>query len=115
MAKLCYEGKDQNRHSECLMMAARMFEAPCKMALSDQLTERVFMDKAILTPAELLHTLEYASNCLLDMELFERVVPMSALMEWLASDIVGSKPLLLKARCLKAQAFIEIGYIHEAF
>lgn len=40
---------------------------------------------------------------------------MAALMEWVASDIVGSRPLLFKARCLKAQAFIEIGYINEAF
>jgi hypothetical protein len=49
------------------------------------------------------------------MEEFEKVIPLGTLMEWVANDIVKSKPLVLKARNLKAQAYIEIGYLNEAF
>jgi hypothetical protein len=77
LAKLCYEGKDMHKFSECIIMAADLFAAPAKLRLPHPQTAiqyaeytfkeffngtgagetPVFMDKQILQPNELLHTL----------------------------------------------------------
>lgn len=33
LAKLCYEGQDLHKHSECIIMAAELFAAPAKLSL----------------------------------------------------------------------------------
>lgn len=33
LAKLCYEGRDMHRHSECLLMSAELLAAPARLSL----------------------------------------------------------------------------------
>ena len=33
LSKLCYEGRDQYRYNECLLMAGELFAAPAKLSL----------------------------------------------------------------------------------
>ncbi len=73
------------------------------------------MDKYIITPSELLHTLGSATQALIDADLFEKALPLASLMEYIASDIARSKVLTVKARLMKAIALTEIGYINEAY
>jgi hypothetical protein len=48
------------------------------------------------------------------MSLFEKALPLAALMEHLASDVTRSQILTVKARLIRAVALAEIGYINEA-
>ena len=71
LAKLCYEGRDLHRFNECLLMASELFAAPGKLnfphpqtaiefnqyRIREFLSEQLFMDKYVVTPSELLHTL----------------------------------------------------------
>ena len=81
LAKLCYEGKDLNLFIETTSMASELFSAPAKLSLPHPQTaiefanysfreyfngsksgeNPIFMDKQILTPTELLHTLYVCS------------------------------------------------------
>ena len=69
----------------------------------------------MLTPAEMLHTLAVALQALIDSDLYDKALPLAALMEYLACDVVKSKVLTVKARVFKMQALIEIGYLSEAY
>ncbi len=73
------------------------------------------MDKYIITPSELIHTIGQTTQSLIDADLFEKAIPLATLMEYIASDITRSKVLTVKARLLKALALTEIGYINEAY
>jgi hypothetical protein len=55
------------------------------------------------------------TQALIDADLFEKALPLSSLMEYIASDISKSKILIVKARLLKALALTEVGYINEAY
>lgn len=74
----------------------------------------MFHDKQILQPSEILHTVQTVAQALIDLEQFHQVLPLSALMEYVAKNIVKSAILVTKARVFKASALIEIGYINEA-
>lgn len=76
LAKLCYEGKDLHKYTECILMASELFAAPAKLTLPHPQTPieyasyqfgelldgrvagetAVFQDKQILNPSEILHT-----------------------------------------------------------
>ena len=75
----------------------------------------MFVDKFILTPSEMIHTLGVAGQALIDCELYEKTLPVASLMEYVAFEISKSKQLVIKARILKAIALTEIGYINEAY
>ena len=51
---------------------------------------------------------------MIDEGLFEKVLPLASLMEYLACDIVRSKLLTLKARILRTNALTELGLINSA-
>jgi len=129
LAKLSYEGRDQFKYSECILMAADLFAAPAKLSFPhpqipieyctykfrEFLGEDLFSDKYVLTASDLIYTLSVAAQSLIDSDLFEKALPLLSLMEYLASDIVKSKVLTLKARILKGIALVEIGYLNEAY
>lgn len=129
LAKLCYEGMDLHKYSECILMASELFAAPAKLSLPHpqvaheytSYTFREFMgrdlftDQHVLQPSELLHTLGVSTQALIDDDLFEKALPLAALMEYLASEITRSKILTVKARLMRATALVELGYINEAF
>jgi hypothetical protein len=48
------------------------------------------------------------------MSLFEKALPLAALMEYLAADVTRSQILTVKARLMRSIALAEIGYINEA-
>jgi hypothetical protein len=73
------------------------------------------MDKYVITPSELLHTLGSTTQSLLDANLPDKALPLASLMEFIASDISRSKILTVKARILKALALTDIGYLNEAY
>jgi len=54
------------------------------------------------------------AQALIDLDVFPQVLPLCALMEYVAQKVVKSAILVTKARVLKTQALIEIGYINEA-
>ena len=127
LAKLCYEGTDLHKHSECVLMASELFAAPAKLSMPHPqvageyatYTFREFMDTGLFTdqyvlqPSELLHTLAVSSQALIDQGLFHKALPLAALMEYIAADVARSKVLAVKARLLKASALVELGYINE--
>lgn len=135
LAKLCYEGKDMHKFSECMIMAAELFAAPAKLRLPHPQTAiqyseyvfkeffngtsagetPVFVDKQILQPNELLHTLNVVASTLLDMDKFEQAIPLCALMEYISMYVTKSKVLVTKARITKAIALVETGYINEGY
>jgi len=134
LAKLCYEGKDLHKYTECVLMASELFAAPAKLTLphpqvaieyasycfSEFLDGRcageshVFQDKQVLQPSEVLHCVQTVAQALLDLEVFPQVLPLCSLMEYVAQNVVKSAILVTKARVLKANALIEIGYIDQA-
>jgi hypothetical protein len=79
------------------------------------LSDQLFMDKYILSPSDLMHSLGVAAQNLIDSDMFEKALPVASLLEYLSSDICRSKVLTAKARLLKAIALTEIGYINEAY
>ena len=62
LAKLCYEGTDLNKHSECILMAAELFAAPSKLSLPhpqvatehSTYTFREFMGRGLFTDKHVL-------------------------------------------------------------
>ena len=134
LAKLCYEGKDLHKYTECVVMASELFAAPAKLTLPHPQTsieysnysfrefldgrvageESVFQDKQILQPSEVLHCVQTTAQALIDLDVYPAVLPLCALMEYIAQKVVKSAVLVTKARALKAHALIEIGYINEA-
>ncbi len=63
----------------------------------------------------MLHTLYVACSQQIDLENYHTVLPLTALMEYLAIYVVKSNVLTLKARATKAIALIELGLINEAY
>jgi len=128
LAKLCYEGADLHKHSECLLMAAELFAAPAKLTMPhpqvaveyatysfrEFADSGLFTDQLVLQPSELLHTISVATQSLIDEQLYHKALPLAALMEYVARDVTRSKILTVKARLLKASALVELGYINEA-
>lgn len=77
LAKLCYEGRDLHKFIETSLMAAELFAAPAKLTLPHPQVAieyatynfgefldgmlpgetPLFMDKQVIQPSELLHTL----------------------------------------------------------
>ena len=118
-----------HRFNECLLMSAELFAAPSKLSfphpqtsvefsqyrIREFLNEHLFVDKYILTPSELLHTLGSAAQSLVDADLHDKALPLASLMEYISTDIVRSRMLTMKARLLKAVALTEIGYLNEAY
>ena len=104
LAKLCYEGKDLHKFTECILMAAELFAAPAKLTLPHAQTaieyssysfrelldgrcageSSFFQDKQILQPSEILHTIQTVAQSLIDMEVFPQVLPLCAFMEYVA-------------------------------
>lgn len=127
LAKLCYEGNDLHRHSECVLMASELFAAPAKLSMphpqvaseyasysfSEFMGSGLFTDQNVLQPSELLHTLAVSTQALIDQSLFHKALPLAALMEYLAKDVTHSKVLTVKARLIKATALVELGCINE--
>lgn len=128
LAKLCYEGKDLHKYSECLLMAAELFAAPARLTMPHPQipveyatysfrefgNKNLFTDQLVLQPSEILHTVSVAAQSLIDDHLFQKALPLAALMEYVARVVTRSKPLTVKARLLKAQALLEVGLIDEA-
>lgn len=116
-------------------MAAELFAAPAKLSLPHPQPaieyasycfqeyfdgrlpgeNQLFFDKQVIQPSELLHTLYVACQQQIDIENYNIVLPLAALMEYLALTIVKSNVLTLKARVTKAIALVELGYINEAY
>ncbi len=110
-------------------MSSELFAAPGKLSfphpqvnveyqnyrLREFLSEQLFVDKYVITPSELLHTLGYTGQQLIDAEMYDRALPIAGLMEYIAVEITRSKVLTIKARLLKAIALTEIGYLNEAY
>jgi hypothetical protein len=110
-------------------MASELFAAPGKLnfphpqtaiefnqyRIREFLSEQLFMDKYVITPSELLHTLGSTAQSLLDADLPEKSIAVSSLMEYISSDISRSKLLTVKSRLLKAIGLTEIGFINEAY
>ncbi len=69
--------------------------------MREYLNEQLFNDKYMLTPSEMLHTIGVALQALIDSELYDKVLPLASLMEYIACDIVKSKVLTVKARIFK--------------
>jgi hypothetical protein len=127
LAKLCSEGTDLHKHSECVLMASELFAAPAKLSMPhpqvaseyavytfrEFMGTKLFTDQYVLQPSELLHTLSVSSQALIDQGLFHKALPLAALMEYIAADVARSKVLTVKARLLKASALVELGYINE--
>lgn len=127
LAKLCYEGTDLFKHSECILMAAELFAAPAKLSMphpqvaseyatysfQEFMSRGLFTDQYVLQPSELLHTLAVSSQALIDQGLFHKALPLAALMEYIASDVARSKVLTVKARLLKASALVELGNLNQ--
>jgi hypothetical protein len=71
LAKLCYEGNDLHRFSECTLMAAELFAAPGKLSMPhpmvaaeyrsytfrEFLGRDLFKDQYVLQPSETIHAL----------------------------------------------------------
>ena len=129
LAKLCYEGRDLHRYNECILMSSELFAAPGKLSfphpqnaieysayrVREFLDEQLFVDKYVVTPSELVHTIGYTCQQLVDSEMYEKAMPMASVMEYIASEVTRSKVLTVKARVTKAIAMTEIGYINEAY
>lgn len=49
------------------------------------------------------------------MENYDKVLPLSSLMEYISVEIVISKAFTVKSRIFKAISLLEIGYINEAY
>ena len=79
------------------------------------IADQLFVDKYILSPSEILHTISVSTQSLIDADLFEKAVPLACLMEYMAVEITKSKVLTVKARLLKIIALTEIGYLNEAY
>jgi len=52
---------------------------------------------------------------MIDMELYEKAVPLATLMEYISQEITKSKLMTNKARIVKAIALLETGYINESY
>jgi hypothetical protein len=135
LAKLCYEGKDMHKFSECVLMASELFTAPAKLRFPHPRTAiqhseyafkeffngttagetYVFEDKQILQPNEVLNSVHYIAQTLIDMDKFDAAVPLCSLMEYIAGYVTKSKVLVTKARLTKAVALVETGYINEGY
>jgi hypothetical protein len=116
-------------------MAAELFAAPSKLRFPHPQTaiqhadyvfreyfngrvageDAIFVDKQIIQPNEVLHTVHVVAQNLIDMERFDQAVPLCALMEYVAQIVTKSKVLSTKARITKAIALVETGYINEAY
>jgi hypothetical protein len=75
----------------------------------------VFADKQILQPNEVINSVQYIAQTLIDMDKFDAAVPLCSLMEYVAGYVTKSKVLVTKARLTKAAALVEAGYINEAY
>ena len=115
-------------------MASELFASPAKLTLPHPQTAieyanysfrelidgrcagetSLFNDKQILQPSEILNAIQTVAQSLIDFEVFHQVLPLCAFMEYVAQNIVKSNILVTKARALKANALIEIGYIDQA-
>lgn len=49
------------------------------------------------------------------MENYDKILPLSSLMEYISVEIVISKAFTVKSRIFKAISLLEIGYINEAY
>lgn len=85
-------------------MASELFAAPAKLTLPHPQTAieyqsysfrelldgrcageaSVFQDQQVLQPSEILHTVQTVAQALIDMEVFHQVLPLCALMEYVA-------------------------------
>jgi hypothetical protein len=112
-----------------MLMAADLFAAPGRLSMPhpqpatefssyrirEFLDQQLFVDRYVITPSELLHTLGYTVQQLMDSDLHDKAIPLASLMEYVAFDIARSRVLTVKARLLKALALTEIGYLNEAY
>jgi hypothetical protein len=110
-------------------MSSELFAAPARLSLPhpqtpnefsgyrirEFLDDQLFVDKYVITPSELLHTLGSSIQSLIDSDLHDKALPLASLMEYIAFDTVKSKVLTVKARTLKALCLTEIGYLNEAY
>jgi hypothetical protein len=135
LAKLCYEGRDLHKFIETSLMATELFAAPAKLTLPHPQVAieyatynfgefldgmlpgetPLFMDKQVIQPSELLHTLHVNIQTMLDMENYHQVLPVASLMEFIALKVTKSSILVTKARISKALALVELGFVNEAY
>jgi hypothetical protein len=128
LAKLCY---NTNLHlqRECIIMGSELFAAPFKVSLFHPHEKIDFVDyrmreflpdisllsdRNTLQPMDLLNGLEMMSEMLIDYEMYERVLPLATLMNYVATDLVKTTPYMIKARVLKGIACCHLGYISQA-
>ena len=128
LAKLCY---NTNLHlqRECINMGSELFAAPFKVSLfhphekidfieyrmREFLPEiNLLIDKQVMQPMDLLNGLEMMSEMLIDYEMYERVLPLATLMNYVATDLVKTTPYMIKSRVLKGIALCHLGYISQA-
>lgn len=118
LAKLCY---NTNLHlqRESVVMGAELLAAPFKIAMfhpqeniefSEYRMKKLLPDVDLLSdpqplqPIDLLNGLEIIQEMLIDYEMYEKVLPLATLMNYVATDLVKSTPYMVKARVLKGIA-----------
>jgi hypothetical protein len=76
--------------------------------------KEVFEDRQELDPGEVLLSLEFISEVLIDYKNYVEALPLLTLMNYIATDVVKSEPFMIKARVLKGVALAKLGYIQES-
>ena len=128
LAKLIYNN-DIHLQRECVLMGSELFHAPFKVSMFHPHNKIDFADyrmkeflpdsdligdKQVLLPSDLLSGLEIMCEMLLDYGLYERILPCTTIMNYVATDIVKSMPYMVKAKALKGIALCNLGYISES-
>ena len=120
---------DIHNQKECAIFAAELITATFKFSMPHpqelihfknyRMKEflpniEVFEDQEAIRIFELIWGLEIISEILIDYEMYEKVLPLLCLMNYISTDIIKSVPYLIKARLLKSIALWKLGYIHES-
>jgi hypothetical protein len=128
LAKLCYN-TNMHLQRECIIMGSELFAAPFKVSMFHPHNKIDFIeyrmkeflpditllsDRQVLLPMDLLSGLDMMAEMLIDYEMYERVLPIATLMNYVATDIVKTTPYMVKARILKGIAMCNLGYISQS-
>jgi hypothetical protein len=76
--------------------------------------ERLFTDRQALSPSDLIYGLEIVCQFLIDYEMYEKVLPLATLMDFVSTDLTKSTHYMIKARIFKSLVQCRLGYIHQS-
>mmetsp|Transcript_13382 Transcript_13382/g.20925 ORF Transcript_13382/g.20925 Transcript_13382/m.20925 type:complete len:95 (+) Transcript_13382:832-1116(+) len=93
-----------HKYSECILMASDLLISPAQLSLPhpqvaseyasynfrEFMGRDLFTDSYILQPSELVHSLSVASQALIDITSFQKALPLTSLMEFLAQEVTRS-------------------------